>query len=164
MKFLKLDSYSPEQTQLLGSYLGKLAQISDIFSLTGELGAGKTCLVQGIAQGLGVGEYAFSPSFVLIREYHGRLPLYHIDLYRLDHIEEVSNLGLEEYFYGDGICVVEWAEKGLHVLPQECLFITLEYAFASETQRAIYLKPRGKRYIELVKQIQSNLNKEKKWN
>ncbi|TET42493.1 MAG: tRNA (adenosine(37)-N6)-threonylcarbamoyltransferase complex ATPase subunit type 1 TsaE, partial [Dehalococcoidia bacterium] len=113
MESLKLNSHSPEQTQLLGSYLGEIAQKADIFLLMGELGTGKTCLVQGIARGLDVKEYAFSPSFVILREYHGRLPLYHIDFYRLDHIEEIADLGLEEYFYGDGVCVVEWAEKGL---------------------------------------------------
>ena len=89
MESLKLISHGPEQTQLLGSYLGELAQKADIFLLTGELGTGKTCLVQGIARGLDIKEYAFSPSFVILREYHGRLPLYHIDFYRLEHIEEI---------------------------------------------------------------------------
>ena len=153
MEYLKLNSPSPEQTQLLGSYLGELAQKADVFLLVGELGTGKTCLVQGIARGLDVIEYAFSPSFVILREYHGRLPLYHIDFYRLDHIEEIADLGLEDYFYGDGLCVVEWAEKGLQVLPQDNLLITLHYTPASETKRSIILKPRGKRYYELIEQL-----------
>ncbi len=84
---MKLNSHSPEQTQLLGNYLGQLAQRGDIFLLVGDLGTGKTCLVQGIAHGLDIEEYAFSPSFVIVKEYHGRLPLYHIDFYSLDHIE-----------------------------------------------------------------------------
>jgi tRNA threonylcarbamoyladenosine biosynthesis protein TsaE len=153
MESLKLNSHSPEQTQLLGSYLGKLAQKADIFLLIGELGAGKTCLVQGIARGLDVKEYAFSPSFVILREYHGRLPLYHIDFYRLDQIEEIADLGLEEYFYGDGVCVVEWAEKGLQVVPRDNLLITINYIPASETGRSISLKPQGKHYCELIKQL-----------
>jgi tRNA threonylcarbamoyladenosine biosynthesis protein TsaE len=153
MESLKLNSHSPEQTQLLGSYLGKLAQKADIFLLIGELGAGKTCLVQGIARGLDVKEYAFSPSFVILREYHGRLPLYHIDFYRLDHIEEIADLGLEEYFYGDGVCVVEWAEKGLQVVPRDNLLITINYIPASETGRSIFLRPQGEHYCELIKQL-----------
>ena len=153
MESLKLNSHSPEQTQLLGSYLGELAQKADIFLLTGELGTGKTCLVQGIARSMAVKEYAFSPSFVILREYHGRLPLYHIDFYRLDYIEEIADLGLEDYFYGDGVSVVEWAEKGLQVVPQDNLLITMHYVPASETGRSICLKPQGNRYYGLVEQL-----------
>src|SRR4030043_2088812 len=105
MKPLTLTSHSSEETQLLGSYLGELAQRGDVFLLMGDLGTGKTCLAQGIARGIGIKEYAFSPSFVIIREYHGRFPIYHIDLYRLDHIEEIANLGLGEYLYGNGVCL-----------------------------------------------------------
>ena len=153
MESLRLDSHSPEQTQLLGSYVGELAQKGDVVLLVGELGTGKTCLVQGIAHGLAIKEYAFSPSFVLLREYHGRLPLYHIDLYRLDRIEEIADLGLEEYFYGKGVCVVEWAEKGPEIVPQESLLISLHYISTSETERSSHLKPRGERYRELTKQL-----------
>jgi tRNA threonylcarbamoyladenosine biosynthesis protein TsaE len=153
MESLKLNSHSPEQTQLLGSYLGRLAQKADVFLLVGELGTGKTCLVQGLARGLGVKEYAFSPSFVILREYHGRLPLYHIDFYRLDHTEEIAALGLEEYFYGEGVCVIEWAEKGLQVVPRDNLLITIQYIPASEAGRSICLKPQGKRYYELTRQL-----------
>ena len=153
MGSLKLNSQSPEQTQLLGRYLGELAQKADVFVLVGELGTGKTCLVQGIAHGLAIKEYAFSPTFVILREYHGRLPLYHIDFYRLDHVEEIADLGLEEYFYGDGVCVVEWAEKGLQVVPRDNLLITLHYIPAYHTGRSICLKPQGKRYYELMEQL-----------
>jgi tRNA threonylcarbamoyladenosine biosynthesis protein TsaE len=153
MGSLKLNSHSPEQTRLLGSYLGELAQKADIFLLTGELGTGKTCLVQGIARGLDVKEYAFSPSFVILREYHGRLPLYHIDFYRLNHIEEIADLGLEDYFYGEGVCVVEWAEKGLQIVPRDNLFITIRYIPVSETERSICLKPQGEHYYELIEQL-----------
>ena len=153
MGSLKLNSQSPEQTQLLGRYLGELAQKTDVFLLVGELGTGKTCLVQGIAHGLAIKEYAFSPTFVILREYHGRLPLYHIDFYRLDHVEEIADLGLEEYYYGDGVCVVEWAEKGLQVVPRDNLLITLHYIPAYHTGRSICLKPQGKRYYELIEQL-----------
>ena len=153
MESLTLNSHSPDQTKLLGSYLGRLAQKTDVFILVGELGTGKTCLVQGIASGLDVKEYAFSPSFVILREYHGRLPLYHIDFYRLDHIEEIIDLGLEEYLYGDGVCVVEWAEKGLHVIPQDNLLITIHYVPASKTGRSLCLRPQGERYHGLIEQL-----------
>ena len=153
MQSLTFNSHSPEQTQLLGSYLGKLAQKADVLLLTGELGAGKTCLVQGLARGLNVEEYAFSPSFVILRQYHGRLPLYHIDLYRLDSLDEIAGLGLEDYFYGDGVCVIEWAEKGQQLLPPGSLLISLEYVGASHTGRSIQLKPQGKRYNQLLKQL-----------
>jgi len=162
MEPLKLISHSPEQTQYLGTCLGKLAQAGDIFLLIGDLGTGKTCLTQGIAWGLGVKEYAFSPSFVIVREYHGRLPLYHIDLYRLEHLEEIVDLGLDEYFYGSGVCVVEWAEKGLKALPTENLFITLTYI--SGRKRSLYLEPKAKRYSQILKQLAPDLQKDKKWN
>jgi len=154
MECLKLNSHNPEQTQLLGSYLGEIAQKADVFLLVGELGAGKTCLVQGIARGLNVEEYAFSPSFVILREYHGRLPLYHIDFYRLNHIEEIAALGLEEYFYGDGVCVIEWAENGLQLVPRDNLLITMHYIPASETGRSIWLKPQGEHYYKLIRQLE----------
>lgn len=153
MEFLRLDSHSPEQTQLLGSCLGELAQRADVFLLVGELGAGKTCLAQGIARGLEVEEYAFSPSFVILREYHGRLPLYHIDFYRLDRIEEIADLALEEYFFGDGVCVIEWAEKGLPIVPRDNLLITIRYTSAAKRERSVSLKPQGQRYRELIEQL-----------
>jgi len=153
MQFLTLSSHSPEQTQLLGSYLGRVARKADVILLTGELGTGKTCLVQGIARGLNVKEYAFSPSFVILRQYHGRFPLYHIDFYRLDSIEEITDLGLDDYFYGDGVCVVEWAEKGLQIVPQDNLLISIHYVPVLQTGRSIRLEPRGKRYNELMDQF-----------
>jgi tRNA threonylcarbamoyladenosine biosynthesis protein TsaE len=159
MTGLKFISHSQKQTQQLGSHLGELAQAGDVFLLTGNLGSGKTCLTQGIAWGLGVTEYAFSPSFVIMREYHGRLTLYHIDFYRLDRIEEIADLGLDEYLYGKGVCVVEWAEKGMAVLPEEHLLINLSYI--SDTERSISFEPKGKRYTQLLKTLNLDL---KKWN
>lgn len=146
-----MDSNSPEQTRLLGSYLGELARNADIFLLVGELGAGKTCLVQGIACGLEVKGHALSPSFVILREYHGRLTLYHIDLYRLERISEVADLGLEDYLGGDdGVCVVEWADRSLQMMPHESMHISLHYIPGSQTRRSIYLRPQGERYHELT--------------
>jgi len=151
MNRLELISHSPEQTQKFGVLIGQLALAGDIFLLVGALGAGKTCLTQGIAWGLDIKEYALSPSFVIVRELYGRLPLYHIDLYRLDHIEEIAELGLDDYLYGNGICVVEWAEKGLNILPTEHLLIQINYL--SDTERSFQLKRDGKRYLEIVRQL-----------
>ena len=151
MNHLEIISHSPEQTQKFGTRIGQLALPGDIFLLVGGLGAGKTCLTQGIAWGLDIKEYAVSPSFVVIRELHGRLPLYHIDFYRLDHLEEIAELGLDDYLYGNGVCVVEWAEKGVGLLPQEHLLIEMSYL--ADTERSLKLKPSGKRYRQIVAQL-----------
>lgn len=155
MQSLELLSHSPEETQALGQRLGELAQPGDVLLLVGELGAGKTCLAQGIAWGLGIADYAASPSFVLVREHQGRLPFYHIDLYRLDSIEEVVELGLDEYLYGRGVCAVEWAEKALAALPGEHLLITMEYL--SEMERRLRMEPKGARYRELLSRLREAL-------
>jgi tRNA threonylcarbamoyladenosine biosynthesis protein TsaE len=151
LSHLDLISHSPEQTQRIGVRIGELALPGDIFLLVGRLGTGKTCLTQGIAWGLNIKEHALSPSFVIMRELYGRLPLYHIDLFRLDHVEEIEELGLDDYLYGKGVCVVEWAEKGLSVLPTEHLLIQIDYL--SDTERSFRLEPRGKRYQELLTQL-----------
>ncbi|MEE8418979.1 MAG: tRNA (adenosine(37)-N6)-threonylcarbamoyltransferase complex ATPase subunit type 1 TsaE [Dehalococcoidales bacterium] len=151
MKSIELVSGSPEQTRQLGEQIGQMAQAGDVILLSGELGAGKTCLTQGIAWGLGIQEYALSPTFVIMREMHGRLPLYHIDLYRLDNIEESMDLGLDDYLYGSGICVVEWAEKALSIMPGNHLLIEISYL--SDTGRGFHLKPRGRRYEEMTDRL-----------
>ncbi len=155
MDRLDLVTHSPEETQELGRRLGGLARAGDVFLLLGNLGAGKTCLTQGIAWGLGIEEYALSPSFVIMRELHGRLPLYHIDLYRLDRIEESVDLGLDEYLYGRGICVVEWAEKALSIMPPERLLVRISYL--SDTERHFSLEPAGQRYAELVLRLKGSV-------
>jgi tRNA threonylcarbamoyladenosine biosynthesis protein TsaE len=148
---MNLLSESPEETQGFGEELGKLAQPGDLFLLVGGLGAGKTCLTQGIAWGLSIAGYATSPTFVVINQYQGRLPLYHIDLYRLDSVEEIAELGLDDYLYGGGVCVVEWAEKAMEVLPIEHLLV--EISFLSDTGRDLVLNPSGDRYAALLSQL-----------
>jgi len=156
---MNLISESPEETQRFGEDLGRLAQPGDLFLLVGSLGTGKTCLTQGIAWGLGIEGYATSPSFVVINQYRGRLPLYHIDLYRLDRIEEVIELGLDDYLYGEGVSVVEWAEKALAVLPKEHLLI--EMSFISDTSRNLDLKPSGHRYVAMASKLNITQRKKK---
>jgi tRNA threonylcarbamoyladenosine biosynthesis protein TsaE len=152
-------SHSPEDTKKLGAALGRMANEGDIFFLVGDLGAGKTCLTQGIAIGLGVKENVMSPTFVLVREHKGRMPLYHIDLYRLDKIDEIINLGLEQYLDDYGLSVIEWAEKGSEVLPLENLFIGLNYI--SESERNLTFKSNGTRYYDLLNKLKSEFEK---WN
>src|SRR5215831_14773745 len=107
-----LMSASLERTYALGRALGELARAGDVILLEGALGAGKTALTQGIGLGLGIAATINSPTFTILKEYEGRLPLYHFDLYRLDEPDELYELGFEDYFRGDGVCVVEWAERG----------------------------------------------------
>lgn len=147
-------SRSPEDTKKIGAVIGERAVPGDVLLLEGKLGAGKTCLTQGIAVGLGIDDYVLSPTFVIMRELYGRLPLYHIDLYRLDDIEESIDLGLDEYFYGDGISVVEWAEKAISIMPRNRLLIRMEYI--DDTERRLLLEPSGERYRELTGQILSS--------
>lgn len=151
MECLELISHSPEQTQKLGVRIGELALPGDVFLLVGDLGVGKTCLTQGIAWGLNIEGYALSPSFVVVRELQGRLPLYHMDLFRLDRIEEIAELGLDDYLYGNGVCVVEWAEKGMSVLPAEHLLIRISHL--SDTERSFQLKSPAKRYQKIIAQL-----------
>ena len=152
---LELLSHSPEQTQRVGRLLGSQAQPGDVFLLTGGLGVGKTCLTQGIAWGLGVNEYARSPTFVLVNEYQGRLRLYHLDLYRLDDIREILELGLEEYLFGSGVCVVEWADKAPEVFPREHLLIRIEYL--NDTERRMVFQTQDQRYALWIDAIKEQL-------
>ena len=147
---LEIVSRSPEETQALGQKLGEMAKEDDVLLLAGELGAGKTCLVQGLARGLGIREYTLSPSFVILRTYQGRLTLYHLDFYRLEE-KEVLDLGLEDYLSAGGITVVEWAERGRQLWPQEYLLISL--GFVSESQRRLRFEPHGRKYEERIEAL-----------
>ena len=153
-----LNSKLPEETREFGRHLGLLASPGDVYLLVGPLGAGKTCLVQGLASGLGIEGYVPSPSFVLVRELKGHLPLYHIDLYRLENPLEIENLGLDEYFYGQGVSAVEWADRALGSLPEENLLIEINYLY--ENSRRITFSPYGKRYEGLLRAFKNQLSKD----
>ena len=154
---LVLNSHSARETTRIGRILGQFAEVGDVFLLSGELGAGKTCLTQGIAKGLGIEEYVRSPTFVLVSVHKGRLPLYHIDIYRLDEVAEVVDLGLDEYLAGDGVSVIEWASKALEVFPQPYMLVTLDYE--GEKERQIRLEPVGERYERLLAQAEKRLSR-----
>ena len=120
-------THSPEETQEIGVRIGCQLHPGDVVALIGDLGVGKTCLTQGIARGAGVcqDETVNSPSYILINEYAGKIPIYHIDLYRLEQLEDISALGLEEYLEGDGICVIEWADRMGELLPENHIQVTI---------------------------------------
>lgn len=152
VKSWEIVSESPEETQAWGVALGERAAPGDIYLLIGDLGTGKTCFTQGIARGLGVEDPIISPTFILVREYVGRLMLYHIDLYRLDE-KEVRDLGLEDYLFADGVCAVEWAERGGAVFPAENL--TIRFRYLDEHRRALRFEASTPRYEELVAELQA---------
>lgn len=144
---------SPEATMQLGAKLGPLLKPSDLILLDGDLGAGKTTFTKGLAASLGIKNNVKSPTFTLIREYHqGRLPLYHMDVYRLED-GGAEDLGLDEYFDGDGVSVVEWSEFIADLLPATYLRITLQRSGTVDDQRTIRLDPVGERYQQLVAQL-----------
>ncbi|MBM3945068.1 MAG: tRNA (adenosine(37)-N6)-threonylcarbamoyltransferase complex ATPase subunit type 1 TsaE [SAR202 cluster bacterium] len=153
----RINSNSPEDTRHIGAAVGAHALAGDIVLLTGDLGAGKTCFTQGVLKGLGSKDNARSPTFVLATEYPGRLTLYHIDLYRLDGVREIEDLGLDEYLFGDGVCVVEWAEKAGNLWPEDRLAITIERL--DETARRFIFTAHGARHGALLESARSAMTK-----
>jgi tRNA threonylcarbamoyladenosine biosynthesis protein TsaE len=140
----------PEETKNLGKEVGKLAKPGDLLAFYGELGVGKTCFIQGISQELEVKDYVTSPSFTIVNEYQGKIPIYHFDLFRLN-TEEILELGYEEYFYGEGLTVIEWAEKIEQLLPKEHLKIDIK--FKDLYERTISFISQGDRFDKLLKEL-----------
>jgi tRNA threonylcarbamoyladenosine biosynthesis protein TsaE len=141
-----LNSSGPTETQRIGERLGALLQPGDVVLLQGELGAGKTCLTQGIARGLGIESWVCSPTFILVGEYAGRIHLYHADLYRLEDPSEVADLDLAQ-LSEDGVLIVEWPERAPEWLPAEHLLIHLEHA--GRDNRRLNVSASGRRAEEL---------------
>ncbi|MDE6386870.1 MAG: tRNA (adenosine(37)-N6)-threonylcarbamoyltransferase complex ATPase subunit type 1 TsaE [Lachnospiraceae bacterium] len=122
-----IETYSAEETFALGRQLGEQAKAGDVYTLIGDLGVGKTVLTQGVAAGLGIEEPINSPTFTIVQIYEeGRLPFYHFDVYRIGDVEEMEEIGYEDYFYGEGICLIEWANLIEEILPTEYRQITIE--------------------------------------
>ena len=147
-----VEAVSAAATYDLGRRLGAAAMPGQVIALRGDLGAGKTTLTQGIAAGLGIAARVTSPTFTLVNEHHGRLTLYHVDLFRIDQVGEAIAFGLEDYLYSDGVCVIEWAERVVEVLPPERLWITFHHL--DTTKRRITLRASGERYQQLLKNFQ----------
>lgn len=124
---MEIDSYSAQETLELGKEMGTRAKPGSVYTLIGDLGVGKTVFTQGFARGLGISEPVSSPTFTIVQEYHsGRLPFYHFDVYRIGDAEEMEEIGCEEYFYGSGVCLIEWADRILELLPEQVTRICIE--------------------------------------
>ncbi|MBP3900255.1 MAG: tRNA (adenosine(37)-N6)-threonylcarbamoyltransferase complex ATPase subunit type 1 TsaE [Blautia sp.] len=121
------ETFCAEETFALGRSIGEKAKPGDIYLLSGDLGVGKTVFTQGVAAGLGITEPVNSPTFTILQEYtEGRLPFYHFDVYRIEDVEEMEEIGYDDYFFGGGVCMVEWAELIREILPDNCISVIIE--------------------------------------
>ena len=145
---------SADETRAVGEALGRALLGGEIVLLIGQLGAGKTTLTQGLAVGLGIDGYTKSPSFVLMNEYRGRVPLYHLDLFRIETPEEVWDLGIEEYIGGAGVVAVEWADRARAAFPEEAVEVEIEVT--GEDRRRIVVTATGEPEIEAVTRAQTD--------
>jgi len=150
MKPHRVTTFNPAETQAIGEQLAVLCQGGEIICLSGDLGAGKTTFVKGIARGLKIDEKKVnSPTFVIMNLYEeGRLPLYHFDFYRLEKQEEIGGVGYDEFLYGNGVAVIEWSERFGALMPPENLGVYLGHA--GEQSRSLKITPHGERYKKIV--------------
>lgn len=122
-----IESFSEKETWDLGYHIGKSCHPGEVVLLNGDLGVGKTVFTKGFAAGLGIEEPVCSPTFTIVQIYEsGRLPLYHFDVYRIADVEEMEEIGYEDYFYGEGVCLIEWAKLIREILPEKCISVTIE--------------------------------------
>lgn len=147
---MTVDSMSIEDTYRLAGRMAHIVRPGDVLTLQGDLGAGKTTFTQGLAKSLGVTQFVNSPTFTLIKEYIGRIPLYHMDLYRLSGEEEAWDLGLDEYFHGDGVCVVEWPDRLGTTLPEDAIEIVIEQL---ADKRLFHVRGRQGRAYDRVEEL-----------
>lgn len=122
-----IETTNPEETFALGQTLGRKAKAGQIYTLNGDLGVGKTVFTQGLASGLGITEAVSSPTFTIVQVYEeGRLPFYHFDVYRIGDIEEMEEIGYDDYFFGNGVCMIEWAELIEELIPEDSIHVVIE--------------------------------------
>ena len=139
-----------KETEKFGIFLGENLKPGDVVCLNGDLGAGKTTLTKSIAKGLGIDDYVTSPTFTIVNEYYGKTDLYHIDTYRLDDKIDVDYLGFDEYFYSDGVTIVEWAEKIRDALPEEYMEINIK---SHDDMRDLEINYLGNRFDKLKEKL-----------
>lgn len=139
-----------KETEKFGIFLGENLKPGDVVCLNGDLGAGKTTLTKSIAKGLGISDYVTSPTFTIVNEYYGKTDLYHIDTYRLDDKIDVDYLGFDEYFYSDGVTIVEWAEKIRDALPEEYMEINIK---SHDDKRDLEINYLGNRFDKLKEKL-----------
>ena len=149
----ELSSDSEAGTRELGCALAPVLTPGDVISLTGDLGAGKTRFVQGVATGLGIDEPVTSPTFTIMKVYEGRLPLYHFDAYRLHKLAELEAIGYEEYFFGDGATIIEWGDKIREALPADHLRLEIHRDIGDVERRLFIVEASGERSRELAKAL-----------
>lgn len=147
---IKIYLENEEQTRDIGFKLGKLLTPRSVVCLIGDLGAGKTTMTQSLAQSLEVDDYITSPTFTIVNEYEGNMPLYHFDVYRIGSSEEMYDIGYDEYINSDGVCIIEWANLIEDILPNEYLDIELSY---KDMGREMILKPVGEKYKKIVEEL-----------
>ena len=142
-----IETHDPEETFEVGRTIGMNAKPGQIYTLTGDLGVGKTVFTQGVAAGLGITEPVNSPTFTIIQEYKdGRLPFYHFDVYRIGDLEEMEEIGYDDYFFGQGICLIEWAELIEEILPEKRIEVTIEKDLEKGFEyRKITIEERGEK-------------------
>ena len=151
---VEIVTYSPEDTQQIGRILGSYAEAGHVYLLSGALGSGKTCFTQGILWGLDGKEFARSPTFVLLAEYEARIPLYHADLYRLGSEIETIELGIEEYIFGDGVCVIEWADRAPEYL-DSVEHIAVMFNHVESDHRRVTISHKDHKYDRAVNAIKT---------
>jgi len=139
---MMIETNSARETQELGIKIGKQAKPGQIYTIVGDLGTGKTVFTQGVAKGLGITEPVSSPTFTILQEYRkGRLPFYHFDVYRIGNIDEMEEIGYDDYFFGNGVCLIEWADLIEKILPKQIIKITIEKDLQKGFQfRRIYIE------------------------
>ena len=144
---MKIETFSAEETYALGKKLGSEAKPGDVLTLIGDLGVGKTVFTQGFADGLGITEPISSPTFTIVQVYEeGRLPFYHFDVYRIGDLEEMEEIGYDDYFFGQGICLIEWAELIEEILPEKRIEVTIEKDLEKGFEyRKITIEERGEK-------------------
>ncbi len=149
----------PEETQEIGYKIGKFLTPGDVVALIGDLGSGKTCLTQGMAGGVGIDEnqYVSSPSYIIVNEYAAPYPIYHLDLYRIRSAFELWDLGLDEYLYGCGICIIEWADRLLDELPES--YLKVELFYVDENTRKMKISSVGTKFDALINRLTEHIDK-----
>ena len=155
---LRITTHGPEETQAFGRRVGEAMEGGELVLMEGDLGAGKTCMTQGIAWGLGVNEHARSPTFVLVSEYEGRHTLFHADLYRVDDPLEAEELGLDETYGNGGVCVVEWAEKAESIFPDDHLRVA--FTVTGPEERVVELRAGGAKHKALLGRLGATVDQD----
>lgn len=154
---MMIEAMSPEDTIAFGLALGHILRAGDVVCLSGDLGAGKTYLTKGIGRGMGVETEITSPTYTIMQVYDADVPLYHFDLYRIERPEDLLEIGFEEYVYGRGICVIEWADKFPGVIPEAYLSIQLKYTGDQGIGRRIELSAVGERYRQRLEELKNHV-------